>query len=53
LSLVVWVQDDQTHEILQTTIVPVTGELNYPGDEPAQAPDAPASAKTPENATKE
>jgi hypothetical protein len=53
LSLVVWVQDDQTHEILQTTIVPVTGELNYPGDEPAQAPDAPTSAKTPENATKE
>jgi hypothetical protein len=46
LSLVAWVQNDQTHEVLQTVIVPVSGELVYPEDAPA---DTPASATTPAN----
>lgn len=46
LSLVVWVQNDQTREVLQTTIVPVTGELVYPEEESETDP---ASAATPAN----
>jgi hypothetical protein len=47
LSLVAWVQNEQTHEILQTILVPVTGELVYPADE---AEEDPVSAATPANA---
>jgi len=49
LSLVVWVQNDQTREVLQTVMVPITGELIYPGDAPAATVDEPASAATPAN----
>uniref|UniRef100_A0A7C2JZA3 Thioredoxin domain-containing protein n=1 Tax=Schlesneria paludicola TaxID=360056 RepID=A0A7C2JZA3_9PLAN len=47
LSLVAWVQNDQSHEVLQTVVVPVTGDLVYPGEETAEAP---ASATSPANA---
>ena len=49
LSLVVWVQNDQTREVLQTIIVPVTGELKYPGEEAAKGA---ADAAAPVNAGK-
>jgi hypothetical protein len=49
LSLVAWVQNDQTREVLQTVVVPVTGEYSFPEDQPAEKTD---KTEKPDNADK-
>jgi hypothetical protein len=50
LSLAAWVQNDQTREVLQTVVAPVTGEIVFPEDKPAEKSDPPASADKADNA---
>lgn len=50
LSLVAWVQNDQTREVLQTVVVPVTGEIIFPEEKTEEKAAAATSATTPANA---
>jgi hypothetical protein len=48
LTLVAWVQNEKTKEVLQAIAVPVTGELVYPTDSEAVSPDGSLPAPTSE-----